>query len=248
MRFRDLLALFSLCAGVFGSVAAQSQPPVGVVVAVSGATLGTIPLSNGTTVFSGDLIGTADKGFVLIQAGKMQLALASRSIARFLRVDGHLVVELQSGLLAYSGTVGSAPLSVFVNDVPLAPDGSNSVIGQIDALSSCALSAYVAQGSLTVHFEKQPLTLREGQSHTFYPKIGVTYGSSHRSASGKSPEGPAPFTPDPAFLAQHSHVTCPNATARPSGNPPAAEKAVRMGIAATTGVATYLALESPDRP
>lgn len=235
-----------LLSGFLGCPFATGQSlVVGVIAIVQKTTLDGVALSNGSTIYSGDALTTEKGGFVRLQTGKVQLALQQNSSARFLRFAGRLIVELRSGTIIYSATGGFSPFTVYANDVQFVPGSAGLAVGQINSVSNCEISTYVAHGQLNVSFGDGSLTVREREAYSHYAKVGVSYD---RSSSADSAKAPSPSSPDPDFLSPHDHMACPADRPRPAGKPPGVEKTVVAGIAAATGIALYLALESPDSP
>lgn len=231
---------------VCGCTSASAQTPaIAVITAVQHTNLQGLPLSTGSTIYSGETLTAEKDGFIRLQADRVRFLLPAKSSARFLRSSDRLVVELLSGTLVYSATPGAQPFSIYADDVRLNPSGSGLTVGQIEASSGCAVSVFVKHGQLEISFDKNSRIVHAGETYPLRPDVGVRYGE---APSGNVMNVASPLSPDPEFLSPHSHVACPVDPPKPAGKPPGAEKAVVGGIAVITGIVSYLALESPDSP
>ena len=95
-----LLAV-GLCAPWCG--AQQTAPtPAGVVTIAQNAALGNGRVSEGTTVFSGDLLKTGDQGRLNVQSGTVQFAIGANSSVRVFHNENRVIVEIEGGTLAYT--------------------------------------------------------------------------------------------------------------------------------------------------
>ena len=90
---------------------AQHPPVVGVVAISSDASSGTIPLSAGSTIYSGESIRTAKTGRLQIRVGGVQLALAPSIAARIFR-SGELIIVHWKAFAGLFRQILAAPLSI----------------------------------------------------------------------------------------------------------------------------------------
>src|SRR5579863_10609559 len=224
---------------------AQHSPVVGVVAISSDASSGIVPLSAGSTIYSGESISTAKGGHLQVRVGVMQLALAPSSAARIFRSEEHVIVQLKSGSLVYSGKILGIPLTIFADDIKFAPVTSQRATGQIELLSLCTVSGHVLQGALEVTSTKGSRTVREGQRYAASAEFGVTYEAAPKAPGNDIP----PDWSDPLFHAGHQHVSCDGVARNPVKKMPLIEKVV-MGAAGgvATAVAVTKTVESPDQP
>jgi len=88
-----------------------------VVVAARAAHVGNAPLTQGSTVFSGDLLKTADKGAIQIEAKQVKLAAGENSSMRIFRQGERTVIELEYGVITYSARAPERASRFYAQDV-----------------------------------------------------------------------------------------------------------------------------------
>src|SRR5580693_10128435 len=93
----------------------------GVVTLAANATIGNGTVSEGATVFSGDLLKTGDQGHLSVQSGSLQFVLGSNTSARVFRNLDRTIVELERGTLAYSARGVNENLAIFALDIRFVP-------------------------------------------------------------------------------------------------------------------------------
>ena len=244
MRFtQPIVLLFFTAFFACLPVLAQHAPVVGVVAISSDASSGTVPLSAGSTIYSGESISTAKGGHLQLRVGAVQLALAPSSAARVFRSEEHVIVQLESGSLVYSAKILAIPLTIFADDIKFVPVISQRATGQIELLSLCAVSAHVSQGALEVTSTNGSRTVREGQRYAASAEFGVTF----EAASTPIKDIPPDWS-DPLFHADHEHVSCDGSTRKPAKKMPLIEKVVMGAAGVATAVAVTSPVESPDQP
>jgi len=245
MRFTRSIAPLVLSAS-FSCLPAPAQHAtvVGVITISSDASSGTVPLSNGSTIYSGESISTAKGGHLQLRVGAVQLALAPSSAARIFRSEEQVIVQLKSGSLVYSAKILSAPLTIFADDIKFAPVISQRAAGQVELLSLCTVSAYVSQGSLEVTSTNGSRTVREGQRYAASAEFGVAFEAVPMPSGTDIP----PDWSDPLFHADHQHVSCDGSTRKPAKKMPLIEKIVMGAAGVATAVVVIKAVESPDQP
>src|SRR5215831_8064351 len=98
-----LILLFGLgFAAHSRAVIAQQAEPVAVVTQVTGATVGIISVSQGSTIFSGDLARTDAAGQLQMRSAAVQFVLEPDSSARIFKSNSRILIELEQGSVSYS--------------------------------------------------------------------------------------------------------------------------------------------------
>src|SRR5258708_39010760 len=110
------------------AVNGQQGGAVGAVSNASNATVGTTPVSSGTTLFSGDLVKTGEAGRLQVQSGATQFVFDANSAARIFRAGDRVTVELESGSVSYSAKGVSDSLTLFAQDIKVVPRGSELTV------------------------------------------------------------------------------------------------------------------------
>jgi hypothetical protein len=243
-----LLFLFAL--GLCPNPAPAGQlASAGVVTLAGNATIGNGNVSEGATVFSGDLLKTGDQGHLSVQSGSMQFVLGENSSARFFKNLDRTIVELERGTLAYTAKGVNENLTIFALDIRFVPQTSLQAAGQISIVSRCDVAATSTRGSVEVTSGKETKTVQEGRSYRVLSDFGVDYRDSWQPVLSDYPDLPR----DAQYHHSHGHVACV-AAANTVQNPafPLVDGHFREiiwgGIGIITGWGIHEALESPDRP
>ncbi len=248
-----LSAIFHLtiCTLVGTQTSSAQQPTqVGVVTNSFDATLGPSPVSNGSTVFSGDLLKTASDGRLQIQSGTMQFVLERDSSARIFRTGERVIVELERGSVSYSAKGVSENLTLFAQDVKFIPNTSELAVGQIVIVSRCELKATAQRSTLAATAGKESHVIDTNKTYDVRADIGVDYNDSWKPVLQDYPEYPR----EADYHHSHNHVACAPAVWQnakgpiQAGTPGHFMLVVGVGVAVGTGVILYKALESPDKP
>jgi hypothetical protein len=245
---RTLLFLFTV-SPLPQSAHAQQASPVGVVTAAANATIGNGNVSEGTTVFSGELLKTSDQGHLSVQSGSLQIALGENSSARVFRNLNRTIVELERGTLAYSSKGMNENLTLFALDIRFAPQTSLPVAGQISILSRCDVSVTATRGTIEVTSGRETKTVQETKSYRVLSDFGVDYRDSWQPVLSDYPD----FPRDAQYHHSHGHVACV-AAATPIQNPVSAlaeghfREIIGGAVGLITGYVLHEAFESPDRP
>jgi hypothetical protein len=230
-------------------IQAQQSSSVGVVTLSANSTIGNGNVTEGTTVFSGDLLKTGDQGHLSVQSGSLQFALGENSSARIFRNLNRTIVELERGTLAYTAKGVNENLTVFALDIRFAPQTSLQVAGQISILSRCDVSVTAIRGTVEVTSGRETKTVQESKSYRVLSDLGVEYRDSWQPVLSDYPDYPR----DSQYHHSHGHVACV-AAANNAQNPVSAlgaghfREIIGGGVAIITGWVIHEALESPDRP
>lgn len=231
-------------------IVAQQAEPVGSVSGANNAMAGTMLVSSGSTVFSGDLLKTGDAGRLQVQSGGMQFVLDANSAARIFRTGDREVVELERGSLSYAAKGVSENLVLFAQDIRFVPKSSDLAVGQISIATRCEVKASVLRGTLQATSGKESKTIEPGTAYQVLSEIGVDYNDSWKPVLRDYPEYPR----DADYHGSHTHVACATGTwqSDKGPHPPWSEgpfKQVAAGtVIAVTTVVLVKALESPDKP
>src|SRR5258708_1136388 len=245
-------AVYVTLALILGSwpVSAQEVGQAGVVTFANDASIGIATASNGSTIFSGDLLKTAEAGRLQIQSGTVQFVLDARSAARIFKTGDRVLVELEQGSLAYSAKGGSENLMVFAQDIKFAPRTTELAVGQITIVSRCDVQASPSRSSLEVTSGKETRTIDANKSYSVIPPFGVDYNDSWKPTVQDYPEYPR----NADYHRSHNHIACSPGDQKTQKLPRSPAKEGPFILKATTIVAVpsaiilWKALESPDKP
>jgi hypothetical protein len=231
-----------------GQQTSQAPVPIGTVLNGQNASVGLSELSNGTTIFSGDLLKTGDGGQLQVQAGTVQFVLAEDSTARIFRYGGRLSVELERGTIAYTAKGAAEQLAIFAQDIRFVPATTEPAAGQITVVSHCEVTATARKSTIEAKSGKETKTVETDKSYNSRSEIGVDYHDSWKPELPDYPEYPR----EAGYHRSHTHVAC---SAGPwKQKPPMMAGSSHFTVLAITAVgiitpvAVIKALESPDKP
>jgi hypothetical protein len=245
------LASVGLLVCLAGTASAQTLTPAGVVTAAQAARAGSSAVSEGATIFSGDLLKTEGNGSIQVQAGKIKLALGENSSMRIFRQENRTIVELERGLVSYAASGTGESITLYAQDVKFVPDTTKPASGQITIRSRCELGAAAVRSSMEITSGKESKTLEESKSFTVTSEVGIDYRDSWTPMLSDYPD----FPREAAYHHSHAHTACPAAFLNHAHRPPLSALAtghfreLAIGVTAVvTAIVVDEALESPDRP
>jgi len=234
--------------------ASAQQPPqvpvqVAVVTIAGNAMLGVTPVSNGTTIFSGDLLKTGENGRLQIQSGSIQFVLDANSAARIFRAGDQVLVEVEGGSVSYSARGISEHLVLYAQDIKFVPATTEPAVGQITIVSRCEVKATALRSTLEATSGKETRTIESNKSYSVLSEIGVEYNESWKPTLPDYPQYPR----DANYHHSHNHVACAPGVwkQRPplqAGNQGHFKYALIGAAAIGTAIPVIKAMESPDAP
>ncbi len=245
-------AIYVTLALILGSwpVSAQEVGQAGVVTFANGASIGIATASNGSTIFSGDLLKTGEAGRLQIQSGTMQFVLDARSAARIFKTGDRVLVELEQGSLVYSAKGVSENLTLFAQDIRFVPRTTELAVGQITIISRCDVQASTSRSSLEATSGKETRTIDANKSYSVIPLFGVDYNDSWKPTVQDYPEYPR----NADYHRSHNHIACSPGDQKTQKLPKSTATEGHFILKATTiavvptAIILWKALESPDKP
>jgi hypothetical protein len=219
---------------------AQNQV-AGVVLDASSAHVGEARLTNGTSLYSGDVIATESEGHAQVRIRQSKFELIGQSDGAFFPGTNGAVAELRHGTLVVGLNDPSESFEIFASDVRIVPKNDRPILAEITMNSACDLQIKVMRGNLVATTGKETKTLEEGHAYDVIPEFSVN-----------DSRNPA-ISPDASeYHRGHQHGTC--ALASKLGHRPAkAGFSHFVTVVAIAGAVVLIpaieeALESPDRP
>jgi hypothetical protein len=215
--------------------------PLGVVQQANQAHLGQGAVTEGATVYGGELLSTESGGLLELRVANSHFALLESSRASFFPRAKGSVAELSEGTLTFRRDAGGSDIEVVASDVRIEPEGDGAVMGQVTIVSPCKIKVTSLLGQLDVISGKEKRTINEKESYSVIPEVSVF------DAKGRlSPD-------DGEYHRSHSHKACGAGYVPRGGGPLSAGTSHFLLLAGTvagvaTGIGVYLALESPDKP
>jgi hypothetical protein len=226
---------------------AQQLAPTGVVTNSINAMIGSAAVSEGATVFSGDLLRTGDQGRLNVQSGTVQFVLGQNSSARIFRNGTRTIVEIERGTLAYTTNGPNEDIFLFALDVRIVPKTVLPAAGQVSILSRCDVSVTAIRSTIDVTSGRETKTVEESRSFRVISDFGVDYRDSWQPVLSDYPEYPR----EAEYHRSHGHVACPAAVRQAPVSALAGGRfrEIAIGIALIVTIpAVHELFESPDRP
>ena len=254
VRYFAAIGSFALTLGLSNGVSYAQQAPqvpqAGIVTLAVNATSGNGSITQGATVYSGDLLKTADNGRLQVQVGTIQFVLSGNSSSRIFHAGNRTLVEVERGILAYSVRGTNEELILYAQDIKVVPRTSASAAGQIDITTRCSVTVTSTRSPIDVTSGKETHTIEESKTFRVTSVEGVDYRDDWKPVLTDYPEYPR----DADYHHSHGHVACPAAYVEQARHAPIAGGSGHfvelMGgaVAVVIAIAVHEAVESPDRP
>jgi hypothetical protein len=221
---RSFVALLLSLTLLISPLWAAPSAPFGTVVFADRAQVGTVSVSVGTTVFSGDRLSAGQLGSVQVRAGSARLLLTSRGVATLGQDEATPSATLSGGTATFS-TANSKAFILHVASAVIRPNTDQPTIGKVTVLSPKEFMVQSTRGSLSIAVEDDVREIPEGVAYRVVLDPNAPEPQGPRGAGTKGIGGP-PIRP-------------------------ARSKFIWYVIAASVGVTIWVAheiFESDDRP
>src|SRR5436305_9916729 len=137
---------------------------LGVVVYSDGGLIGGSDASEGTTVYDGDQLSTAEDGGLRVNLRTARLQLASKSSVELHSLEKGAEAELSSGSLVFS-TAAKTGLEVRANGAEIRPAADGPTIGHIRIVGPKELRILARRGDLEFSYRGESRLIREGSAY-----------------------------------------------------------------------------------
>ena len=233
--------LISAYAGLpFIAQAAPQTPALGLVAKSTGGQIGSAAASEGSSVYSGDVLSTPDNGLLLVRIGPLSLELQGSTTAHIYRAPYGAIVELNRGTVFYTTPGGQQNLIVVASDVRVTPDLSTPDLGRVTMDDPCNITVYSQRGNANVQVGSENRTVDQGKAYRVHAENEISYrkylspdADDYHNYHEHTPCAPVDLVKGrPPIMPGQSHFLLVSAAA--------------VGVGA--GIATWKALESPSRP
>jgi len=203
--------------------------PLGIVIASEHAHVGDTGADVGTTIYTGDRVSTDPQGSIQVRAGAARLFLPSSSAALLAENDGSPSANLLIGNATFS-TGNAHAFTLFASKAAIRPETDAPTIGQVTYLTEKELLVTAVRGGLRVTVEDETKIINEGES---YRVLLDPPGEAAQApaGSGSGSQGPMGSGGGPVKAGRSRFLI-----------------AVFTIAAIGTGVATWIAVESPFNP
>jgi hypothetical protein len=233
----SLLACTSLPLAIHAS---QQTPALGLVAKTSGGQIGNAAAMEGSSVYSGDSLSTADNGSLLVRIGPLSLELQSSTNVHIYRAPYGAIVELNRGTVLYTTPGGSQNLVIVASDVRVTPNLSTPEFGRVSMDDPCDITVYSQRGDANVQVGSENRTVEQGKAYRVHAENEVSYRKY--------------LSPDADdYHDYHEHRPCAPVE-MVHGHTPIAPGQSRfllvtaVAVGTGTGIAIWKAEESPSHP
>ncbi len=237
-----LVALAGCAASPFlAQTPPQNQnPALGIVVKSTNGHVGSAPVPDGASIFSGDALSTQDNGTLSVRLGPLSLQLEPSSEAHIYRAPYGAVVELNRGTVIYTTPGTQQNLVIVASDVRVTPDLAAPYVGRVTIENRCEVMVYSQRGQAEVQTGSESRTVEQGKAYRVRAMNEVSY------RQYVSPEADD-------YHNYHQHVPCALLERAGYHGPIAAGHShfllvTTALIGGATAIGVWKALESPDRP
>src|ERR1700676_2214596 len=131
----------------------------GVVLDAESAHVGESRLTNGSSIYSGDVITTESEGHAQVRIGQTKFELIGQSDGAFFPGTNGAVAELRHGTLIVALNNSSESFEILASDVRIVPKNERPVLAQITMNATCDVQIKVMHGRLETTSGKETRTL-----------------------------------------------------------------------------------------
>src|ERR1700680_5205893 len=160
LSFRCLIALMMVgCLATAPSLYPGQNQAAGVVLDTAMAHVGESNLTNGTSLYSGDVVSTESEGHAQLRILQTRFELIGQSDGAFFPGANGAVAELRHGTLVVGLNNPSESFEIFASDVRIVPKTERPVLAEIIMNATCDVQIKVVHGNLVATSGKETKTL-----------------------------------------------------------------------------------------
>jgi hypothetical protein len=238
--FLAMLALSLASAAPLLAQSGAATPALGLIIKSVAASVGNGAASDGASIYSGDYLSTGDNGSLLVRVGPMSVELQASSALHIYSAPYGAVIELNRGSVIYTTPGGKENLVIVASDVRVTPDPSLPELGRVTIDNPCEITVYSQRGQASAKVGSESHTVEEGKAYRVRAESKISYREY--------------LSPDADnYHRYHEHEPCAPVEMVKGHLPiaPATSHFLLVSgalIGVGAGIATWKALESPDRP
>jgi hypothetical protein len=162
----------------FSTAIAAPSASMGVVLQEDRASLGSIPITNGSAIFDGDNLLTEGSGYLRARLGQSQIYMLPSSSIQVHRISNGFSASMGSGTIVLSSAAGEK-FQVLANGATIQPVAEKPTLAQVTYISENELIVSSRHGDLLVSMGDESQTVKDGTSYRMMINPG----------SGPGPQG-----------------------------------------------------------
>ena len=162
------------------SLNAQTQtstaaPALGLAARAQKAHIGDLPLTEGSTIYSGEYVSTEDGGSLLIRIAGLSLELQSSSAAHVYRTPYGAIAELDRGTAVYNTPGGHENLIIVASDVRVTPVLTTANTGRVTINDPCNVTVASQRGEADVRVGSESHYVEQGKAYRVHAENEISY-------------------------------------------------------------------------
>jgi hypothetical protein len=229
-----------LCPCMLLAQSSPQTPALGLIAKTLEGRIGNAAASEGSSIYSGDVLSTSENGSLLVRIAALSVELQGSTEVHIYRAPYGAIVELNRGTVLYTTPGGQQNLVVVASDVRVTPDLATPDLGRVSMDDPCDITVYSQRGGANVQVGSENRTVEQGKAYRVHAMNELTYRKY--------------LSPDADdYHNYHEHHPCAPLE-QVKGRPPIMPgqshflliSAIAVGTA--SGIGIWKALESPDRP
>ena len=148
----------------FSTAIAAPSASMGVVLQEDHASLGPVPIANGSAIFDGDNLLTEGSGYLRARLGQSQIYMLPSSAVRVHRISSGFSASLGYGTIVLSSAAGER-FQVLANGATIQPVSDKPALAQVTYISENELLVSSRHGDLLVSMGDESQTIKDGTSY-----------------------------------------------------------------------------------
>jgi hypothetical protein len=175
-----------LCTALtFSTAMAAPSASMGVIIQAEHASLGSVPIANGSAIFDGDQLLTDASGNLRARLGQSQIYMMPNSNILVHRLSSGFSASMGSGTVVFSTAAGET-FQVLANGATIQPATDKPTLAQVTYINANELLLTSRHGDLLVSMGDESKTVTEGSSYRMMIQPGSGPGPQGMFSTGKN--------------------------------------------------------------
>jgi hypothetical protein len=170
---------------IFSTAIAAPSASLGVIIQADHASLGTIPIANGSAIFDGDNLLTDASGNLRARLGQSQIYMLPNSYIQVHRLSNGFSAVMESGTLVLSSATGET-FQVLANGATIQPATDKATLAQVTYINANELLVSSRHGDLMISMGDESQTVKDGTSYRMMINPGSGPGPQGMFSTGRN--------------------------------------------------------------